>query len=918
MIWVVCLSSDERHLSLRSRAEGGSELEERRTAPSHEMGARPHRRRSRAGSVVKGVFMTLLTLILVGCCTALMLFGIFMKYVNTSLLPTLEVNAEDYTMAQSSVVYYQDKDSGQWVEYQKVHGQENRILVDIDEMSPYLWQAAVSIEDERFFSHHGVDWKRTLGATVLTLTGSNDSYGGSTITQQMLKNMTGENQNTINRKVKEIFRALEFEKDNTKSQILELYLNMIYLGSGCSGVETAAEYYFGKSAKDLTAAESACIIAITNNPSLYNPKYDRTYTRKDGTKITPRELNKRRQELILDKMAEVVNPDTGMPYLTKEECEAAKAEPLNFTDTSGDASNVVQTDGVEINNWFVEQLIKDVTADLAEAKGVSYEAAQRLINNSGYQIYCTMDLEIQEIAESVYENTDNLNIHSAKGKQLQSGITIMDPYTGNIVAMVGAVGPKTQNLVDNYAVQKHQVGSSIKPLTVYSAALDAGAVTPATTFDNYPVQLLNDTPWPKNSPNTYTGWTLIGEGVRRSINTIAVQTLEALGVAESYAYATEKLGLSLVPEDIGVAPLGMGGLTYGLSTVEMAAAFSAFANSGIYNSPKMYTEVRDSKGEVVLKNEGETHAAMKETTAYFMNQMLTSVVNGGAGSTGASARFSGMTIAGKTGTTNDSRVRYFVGYTPYYCAAVWTGYPSTNEKISASGNPAITMWKPIMQKIHENLENKSFPTPSSGLEKVTVCADSGKRCTDACLSDIRGSRAVTVTVAAGTAPTENCDKHVFVDYCTEGKCLATDSCPSDHVKQVGVLDFERAEYFRTDGTRYASITTDGAKNPDSMFHLTEMKRAIGLEPTPAAGGSETYPEVIGCPVHAGMVPEDPDNPGSDPLDPNDPNYSPPTEDPGWDTPPEPDPSLPAEPEEPEDPSGGFGDAGVWAVNTFRG
>ena len=157
-----------------------------------------------------------------------------------------------------------------------------------------------------------------------------------------------------------------------------------------------------------------------------------------------------------------------------------------------------------------------------------------------------------------------------------------------------------------------------------------------------------------------------------------------------------------------------------------------------------------------------------------------------------------------------------------------------------------------------------------------------------------------------------------MDYCTEGKCLATDSCPSDHVKQVGVLDFERAEYFRTDGTRYASITTDGAKNPDSMFHLTEMKRAIGLEPTPAADGSETYPEVIGCPVHAGMVPEDPDNPGSDPLDPNDPNYSPPTEEPGGDTPPEPDPSLPAEPEEPEDPSGGFGDAGVWAVNTFRG
>ena len=480
-------------------------MDERRSPRAQEPVGHPRKqRRNRTAGAAKGILMTVLTLMLVGVCTVAMLFGIFMKYVNTSLLPTLDVKAEDYTMALSSVVYYQNRDSGEWVEFQKVHGQENRVWVDIGDMAPGLWEAAVSIEDERFFSHHGVDWKRTLGATVTMLTGGNDSYGGSTITQQMLKNMTGENQNTINRKVKEIFRALEFEKNYTKTQILELYLNMIYLGSGCNGVQTAAEYYFGKDAKDLTVAESACIIAITNNPSLYNPKYERTYTRKDGTTITPRELNKQRQETILKKMTEVVNPDTGKPYLTKEEYEAAKAEPLNFTDTSGDASSVIkQTDGVEINNWFVEQLIKDVTNDLAEAKGISYEAAQRLVNNSGYQIYCTMDLDIQRIAESVYENTDNLNIHSAKGKQLQSGITIMDPYTGNIVAMVGAVGAKTQNLVDNYAVQKHQVGSSIKPLTVYSAALDAGAVTPATTFDNYPVELLNGTPWPKNSPNTY-------------------------------------------------------------------------------------------------------------------------------------------------------------------------------------------------------------------------------------------------------------------------------------------------------------------------------------------------------------------------------------------------------------------------------
>ncbi len=290
------------------------------------------------------------------------------------------------------------------------------------------------------------------------------------------------------------------------------------------------------------------------------------------------------------------------------------------------------------------------------------------MNKSGYQLYCNMDPDIQKIAEDVYEIWQ-FECTLRQGPPAAIRYHHHGPLYRQHRGHGGRHGPKTQNLVDNYAVQKHQVGSSIKPLTVYSAALDAGAVTPATTFDNYPVELMNNS-LAQELPNTYTGWTMIGEGVRRSINTIAVQTVEALGVVDSYAYATEKLGLSLVPEDMAVSPLAMGGLTYGLSTVEMAAAFSAFANSGVYNSPKMYTEIRDSNGETVLKNEGETHVAMKETTAYFMNQMLTSVVNAG---TGTSAKFSGMTIAGKTGTTDNSKTRYFRGLYPYYCAAVWTG-----------------------------------------------------------------------------------------------------------------------------------------------------------------------------------------------------------------------------------------------------
>ena len=280
----------------------------RREQPSPQQPQR--RRKSRKPSpvrialgVVKWIFITLWTVLLIGVCTALVGLHFFKEYIDTVVTPNVAVRAEDYTMKLSSFIYYQDKETGSWKELQSVHGAENRILVEFKDMSPYLWQAAVSIEDERFFKHQGVDWKRTLGAVKELITGDG-SYGGSTITQQVLKNMTKDNKPYVNRKVREIFRALEFEKNYGKEYILEQYLNDIYLGQGCYGVQTAAQFYFGKDAKDLSLAESACIIAITNNPSLYGPLYDVTYTREDGTKVTPRELNKNRQETILNKMCD--------------------------------------------------------------------------------------------------------------------------------------------------------------------------------------------------------------------------------------------------------------------------------------------------------------------------------------------------------------------------------------------------------------------------------------------------------------------------------------------------------------------------------------------------------------------------------------------------------------------------------------
>lgn len=858
----------------------------RREQPSEQQTRRPAKKRKR-GSVVGKVFGVLGTLILIGICTTAMIAGIFMKYVETTLAPSLEVNAEDYTLNLSSFIYYQDKETGEWVEFQSVHGEENRVLVTYDQIPDALWQAAVAIEDERFFQHNGVDWKRTAAATLNVFQGG-ETFGGSTITQQVLKNMTGDDDGTINRKVREIFRALKFEENNTKEQILTMYLNFIYLGKGCYGVQTAAQYYFGKDVWDLDVAECASLIAITNNPSMYGPMSDITITQEDGTKITPMQANKIRQENILFKM---YDPKTGLCYLTEEEYEAAKAEVLHFTDgdDTATAEELVEraTGGVEINSWFVDEVIRDVSADLAEQDGISVKEARQKLYNSGYHIYTTLDPEIQEIAETVYADRGNLNnLTSRDGQLIRSGITIIEPSTGNIVAQVGDMGgEKEGNLLTSYATDRRQVGSSMKPLTAYAPALDAGVITPGTVFDNYPVQELNGTPWPKNSPTGYTGLETVTEGLRRSINTIAVQALQSVGTAEAFAFGTEKLNLNLVADDMNLSALGMGGLTYGLNTVEMAAAYAAFANNGIYNSPRTYLRVEDSKGNVILENEGESHVAMKETTAYLMNQMLINVVNSGNGS---SAKFSGMTIAGKTGTTTDNYDRYFVGYTPYYVAAVWTGY-KYNAKISYNGNPAVTLWKKVMEQVHAGLPNKEFDKPSTGLETVKICLDSGLKPTDACLADPRGNRVATITVAAGTAPTEECNVHVLVDYCTEGGVLATENCPPESVVQKAFLNHVRADYGPT-------ITAD-----DDPYLLVNLEKA--LEPTEDSPG--------GCPVHYdGYVAEDPDDPTLPENDPNDPNYIPPanggtTEDPngGTGTIVTPvDPAIPTEPTEPSDDS----------------
>ena len=653
---------------------------------AQEAAARPHRRRHGGRGAAGGALKVLLTLFLVGCCTLLMLFGIFMKYVNTSLLPALDVKAEDYTMAQSSVVYYQDKNSGQWVEYQKVHGQENRILVDIGEMSPYLWQAAVSIEDERFFSHHGVDWKRTLGATVLTLTGSNDSYGGSTITQQLIKNLTGQDEVTVQRKLTEIFGALELEKRYDKQEIMEWYLNAVYFGEGCYGVQTAAQTYFGKNVKDLSLAECASIIGITNKPTYYDPFYNE-------------QNNKERQETILREMYE-------QGYIDYQTYKDAVAEELVFIHSAEEETNQ------RIYSYYEEVVISDVINDLMERKGISFETAQRLVYNGGYKIYSCLDVSVQTAIDTVY--TDLSAIPSVGGsQQLQSAIVVMNPYDGRILGLSGGVGAKDRNFPLNRATGTYRSpGSSIKPLASYGPAVDTGLITPTTLVNDQAGLHLSGTDWyPANDSNVYYGVVTIYQALQYSLNTVAAQIVDKLGPQTSYNYLTTKLGFtSLVPADANYAPMALGQLTNGVTVREMAQAYCAFVNDGIFTYGRTYSLVTDFDGNTVIDNSPSTISTFKPNTAYTMTYMMQNAVENG---TGKEARLYSVPVAGKTGTSGDYKDRWFCGVTPYYVAAVWTGF-DTPATINVSGNPAAQLWRKVMQPLHDGLEYKAFTYPYIG------------------------------------------------------------------------------------------------------------------------------------------------------------------------------------------------------------
>ncbi len=710
------------------------------------------------GGILLGILKALFTLLVIGILTAGLFFRTFMRYVDTVLEPEMDVDITAFKLKQSSVIYYADKATGEWVELTKLHGEENRTMIDYKDIPDHVVKALVAIEDERFYEHKGVDWKSTAKQILNMLTGQK-VRGASTITQQLIKNLTGNDQVTIRRKILEIFQALRFHERYSEEDILETYFNRVFFGHKAYGIEAAAETYFGKHVEELTVAEGAAIVGITQNPWQYDP------LRSDWS----RSENRNRQLTVLNKMNE-------LGWLSDEDYRAAKNEKMVFVGDSDYVERPEESEETqsqqELESFFVEQVFRDVVSRLAEEKGYKKDVAQDLLYTGGYKIYCTMDPRLQEIVERVYADQGNFNYTSEKGEMLQSGMTIIDNYSHNIVAIAGRVGERKGALEWSYATSTSPCGSAIKPLSVYAPSIDAGIVTAASVIDDYPVLELQGNAWPVNAYKGYYGLMTIQEALRQSSNTTAVRTLERLTPAASYAFLTEKLGITtLTTEDMSaMGALALGGLTYGVSTVEMAAAYSTFANNGVYTKPRTFIEVRDSYGNVVLDNKQDSWVAMKESTVYTINELLRGVMR--SGGTGSSAAFSGMTMAGKTGTTNAKRDKYFVGYTPYYTAACWCGFEHP-ARMNTSDNPAALAWKRVMEEVHNGLPDAEFPTSSDGMVRVTVCNQTGLLAGSGC------SETRTVLVAQGTAPALVCDAHIDVDFCTESGLPAGEFCPPE-------------------------------------------------------------------------------------------------------------------------------------------
>ncbi len=671
-------------------------------------------------------FILMCSLFLVGLISVSSVGIYVLKYMSDFVNGPVAIDLDEYKLNQSqTTILYTLDEHGREVELIRLHGEENRIWVNLNDMPQDLQDAFIALEDMRFKKHSGVDWRRTISVMVIP---SNHGEGGSTITQQLIKNLTGERQTTFIRKFKEIQNALNLEKHYSKETILEAYLNTLYLDAGCYGVQTASEYYFGKDVDELTLAECACIAAITQAPRANNP-------------ILNPEKNKERREFALKCMLE-------QEYITQEEYKAALEYDFTFTTDDDyvpkdddkdevtddmievDENNVGQTQEKEaVQSYYVDYVIDKVINDLMVTSGYSYNDAWRLVYYGGLKIHVAVDTEIQSAMEDMYYNRkgfpDSVNSY---GEEVQSSMVIMD-YSGRVLGIVGQAGEKQGARSLNIATDsRRQPGSSIKPLSVYSLAIDSNMYTWSyPKVQNYGI-MINGERWPLNyggDPGAEDRYETLQQALAPSHNTVPAQIVNKLGISRCYNWLIDKFKFtSLEEDDQTYSSMAVGGMTHGVYGIEMCAAYSTFGNGGVYYEPYCYYTVTNSSGsKVYLTRNDSGEQVMDRATADVMNKMLQTVATASDG-TARAYRVTGFDMFAKTGTTSNEKDRWFIGGTPYYVCSVWMGYAEHAEELDFSTNYCGQLYQNIMNEIHQNLPAKDFEF-SDEIVKKSYCAKSG-------------------------------------------------------------------------------------------------------------------------------------------------------------------------------------------------
>lgn len=722
------LFSNENQIDLNSFADSNSETNEQKNGKKG---------KAKKTKVTKQkALKTVLSIFLIFVITMCLVVGSFLIYVFGFIDDSIDVNLFDMDQAYTTTIYIKDGKTGEYNEYQRLHGSVNRIWVSYDKelaetkdptytgIPKMLADAFVAIEDERFYTHGGVDWKRTFGAFLnMFVEIYSSNQGGSTITQQLVKNITWDTEQTGMRKIREIMRARKIEKTVNKDIILECYLNTITFANGIGGVEVAANYYYNKSVSELTLAECAGLASIVKEPERYRPdKFP--------------QKNAERRKLVLGKMLE-------LKYITEEEYDVALAEDVKIV---ADKATIKE---IETNNYFVDALIDDVVDDLVQKYNCDEAYAEQLFYNGGYKIYSTMNPEIQSKLEKYYTDLSHFS-KNKKGVTAQSSFTVMD-YEGHVVGIVGGVGEKKGNRGLNRATSSpRQPGSSIKPISVYSLALDQNIISYSSLLKDTPTLTIvngkgKKVKWPYNAGGSCTnGMVTMARALEKSYNTIPVQLIEKMGIESVYNHAVNDMGLkNLVgPEeaadkvgDYTYSSLGLGGCYKGITTLESCAAFATIGNKGKYYEPTFYTKVTDQHGEVVLDSKQKPKIAMMEDTAVILNKMLQNVVKQGTGTT-IKNYLPKMKVYGKTGTTDDNYNLWFAGGTPYYVASCWYGYDQ-QEKVSEAG-AAKRIWGNVMKDIHKGLDTDVDFPESDYVTCRKYCTSSGMLATERCSSTAVG------------------------------------------------------------------------------------------------------------------------------------------------------------------------------------